>query len=77
MAKKTTNFYGSSIKKGGLHRALDVPEGKKIPVAKLAAARNSKDPHMRKMANFATNAKKFSPPEPKHFRSGGGMASLV
>jgi hypothetical protein len=70
MAKKTTDFYGSSVKKGGLHRALGVPEGQKIPVAKLAAARNSKNTHMRKMANFATNAKGFS-------HKGGGMASLV
>lgn len=39
---------------GGLHRALGVPEGKPIPAAKLAAAKNSENPHIAKMANFAS-----------------------
>lgn len=38
--------------KGRLHRALHVPEGEKIPAAKLAAAKDSKNPHVRHMANF-------------------------
>ena len=38
---------------GGLHRALGVPEDKTIPADKLAAARNSDNPHIAKMANFA------------------------
>lgn len=29
---------GATKNKGGLHRALDVPEGKKIPKAKVKAA---------------------------------------
>lgn len=41
------------LRKGALHRALGVPEGQKIPKAKLAAARKSEDPAIRKMANFA------------------------
>lgn len=38
---------------GALHRALGVPEGQKIPTEKMAQARNSDDPHMRKMAAYA------------------------
>lgn len=41
------------LNKGGLHRALGVPEGEKIPAAKLEAARHSKNPHIQHMANFA------------------------
>lgn len=41
------------LNKGGLHRALDVPEGKPIPADKLASARNSENPHVAKMAQFA------------------------
>lgn len=44
--------------KGMLHRALHVPEGKKIPAAKLAGAERSSDPHMRHMAQFAENVKR-------------------
>ena len=41
------------LKKGGLHRALHVPEGDKIPEEKLEAARNSSNPHIKKMAELA------------------------
>jgi hypothetical protein len=41
------------LKSGGLHRALGVEEGTPIPKEKLAAARNSKNEHVRHMANFA------------------------
>ena len=47
------------LRKGGLHRALGVPEGEKIPAAKLSAARNSKSEHVRHMANFAHAMGKF------------------
>jgi hypothetical protein len=47
------------LNKGGLHRALGVPEGEKIPEAKLSAARNSKNEHVRHMANFAHTMKGF------------------
>jgi hypothetical protein len=43
--------------KGRLHEALGVPQGQKIPAAKLNKAANSKDPHMRQMATYAKNAK--------------------
>lgn len=41
------------LNKGGLHRALGVPEGKDIPAEKLAKAKNSTNPHIAKMAQFA------------------------
>jgi DNA-binding PadR family transcriptional regulator len=47
------------LRKGGLHRALGVAEGEKIPAAKLEAARNSKNAHVRKMANFAHTMKSW------------------
>ncbi len=43
--------------KGLLHKDLGVPEGEKIPAAKLESAKNSKDPAVRKRATFAKNAK--------------------
>ena len=42
--------------KGLLHKKLGVPQGKKIPKAKLAKAAKSKSPALRKEANFAKNA---------------------
>lgn len=50
--------------RGELHRDLKVPQGEPIPVKKLAQARNSEDPAVRKRAIFATNA--------KHFKHTGG-----
>lgn len=48
------------IKRPGLlHKKLGVPQGKKIPAGKLAAAKKSSSPALRKEANFAINAKKF------------------
>lgn len=46
--------------KGKLHSALGVPQGEKIPVSKLEAAKHSKSQAIRKEANFALNARKFS-----------------
>jgi hypothetical protein len=57
MAEKVKNpsLYRSlhHLRKGGLHRALHVPEGEKIPAEKLAAAKHSSNPHIVHMANFA------------------------
>jgi hypothetical protein len=41
------------LRKGGLHRALHIPEGEKIPAERIAAAKNSPNEHVRHMANFA------------------------
>ena len=38
---------------GGLHRALHVPEGEKIPADKMAQAKRSKNPRVRRMAALA------------------------
>ena len=40
---------------GSLHRALGVPAGEKIPASKLAKAKRSKNPALRRKANFAAN----------------------
>jgi hypothetical protein len=44
--------------KGMLHKALGVPQGEKIPEAKLEKAADSSNSHMRHMAQFAKNVKK-------------------
>jgi len=48
---------GFSLHKGALHRALGVAEGKKIPAKKMAQARKSKNPHVRRMAASAAGLK--------------------
>lgn len=45
------------IKKGGLHEALGMKPDTPIKTSKLESLKNSEDPHMRKMANFALNAR--------------------
>lgn len=47
------------LRKGGLHRALGVPESEPIPAAKLEAAKHSKNSHVQHMANFAATMKGF------------------
>ena len=42
---------------GALHRALGVPEGEKIPAKKMAKAKKSTNPHMRKMVALAGTLK--------------------
>lgn len=62
MAKKhDVSLYRAlhHLRKGGLHRALGVPSGEKIPSGKLASARNSNNEHVRKMANFAHTMKSW------------------
>lgn len=43
----------ADMNKGGLHRALGVKPGTDIPADKLAKAKNSDNPHVKKMAEFA------------------------
>jgi hypothetical protein len=62
-SSKGSGKSGINIKKsheGRLHRALGVPEGQPIPASKLAAAKKSSDPAIRKEATFAINAKGFN-----------------
>jgi hypothetical protein len=43
-----------SFKPGGLHQSVGVPQGQKIPAAKMAAAKAGKfGPKAQKQANFA------------------------
>lgn len=62
MAKHNASLYRAMhhLRKGGLHRALGVPQGEKIPADKLASARNSKNSHIQHMANFAHTMGSFS-----------------
>lgn len=62
MAKK--NWIGEATDKmerkgttGSLHRALNVPEGKKIPEAKMASAKKNR-PELAKKIQFAENVRK-------------------
>ncbi len=41
--------------RGLLHEKLGIPEGNKIPLGRLMAAKKSKSPALRKEANFAVN----------------------
>jgi hypothetical protein len=62
MAKKhNVSLYRAmhKLRKGGLHRALHIPEDEKIPAERLASARNSDNPHIARMANFAHTMGKF------------------
>jgi len=46
------------LNKGGLHRALGIPEGQEIPESMLRAC-IKKGGHLAKMAQFALNARGF------------------
>jgi hypothetical protein len=43
--------------KGKLHKALGVAQGSKIPAGKIAKAKKSESPALRKEATFAQNAR--------------------
>jgi hypothetical protein len=47
----------SSLHTGGLHRALGIAEGERIPMAKIEAATHSENAHTRKMATLAKSMK--------------------
>ena len=49
----------TKIRRGGLHKALNVAAGKKIPASKLAKAKNSDNPRIRKMATLADTFRKM------------------
>ena len=54
------NWIAGAIQhKGGLHRALNVPPGEKIPEKKLEKAEHSDNAHVRKMANLAHTLERF------------------
>lgn len=49
-----------SANAGKLRAAAGVKKGRKIPAAKLAVLAKSKNPVLRRRAQFAINAKKFN-----------------
>ncbi len=53
MANKWIQKAIPKSRRGALHRELGVPEGKKIPAKKMAAAAKSKSPKIRKQVNLA------------------------
>lgn len=64
------NWIAGAVKHpGALHRDLGVPQGQKIPAAKLSAAEHSSNPKIRQRAHFAENV--------KHFEGGGKVNSKI
>ena len=60
MAHNTSLYRAMhQLRKGGLHKALHIPEGETIPADRLEAARNNKNEHIAHMANFAHTMKGF------------------
>lgn len=57
MAKKW--IQAMHMKKGALHKELNVPQGKKIPASKLKKAEHSKNPTLKKRAVLAETLKKL------------------
>ena len=47
------------LRKGGLHKALGVPENESIPKSKVEAATHSSNAHVAHMANFAQTMSHF------------------
>lgn len=50
-------IQGMGMKKGALHRSLGVPMDEPIPAEKLAAAKHSTNPTIRRRANLAATLK--------------------
>ncbi len=50
---------GATKNKGALHRSLGVPEGEKIPAAKIAKAAHSDNPTLARRARLAQTLKKL------------------
>jgi hypothetical protein len=59
MAEKKKWIQGAIKHPGALHKSLGVPEGKKIPTAKLKKAEHSKNPTTAKRAHLAETLKKM------------------
>lgn len=60
MASKKGNWIAEATKnKGGLHRALKVPEGKKIPEKKMAKAAKSGSTKVKKEVALAKTLSKL------------------
>jgi hypothetical protein len=54
MSREKRNWMQGAVKKpGALHKSLGVPEGEKIPEAKIEKAMHSRNPTLRKRADLA------------------------
>ena len=60
MAKNQKPIVIKPANKGKLHEELGVPQGKKIPTAKMEAAKAKASPAEKKQIVFAENAKKWN-----------------
>ena len=58
MAKKKW-IQGAIKHPGALHKALDVPQGQKIPLKKLKKAEHSFNPKIARQAHLAATLKSF------------------
>lgn len=59
--KKWIQGAMEGVKPGGLHRALKIPMGQKIPAERIAEAKRSNNPRIRKMASLAQTFAKIRP----------------
>lgn len=61
MAKHNPGLYRAmhNLRKGRLHRYLNVPQGETIPAEKLSKAKNSSNPSIAKAAHFAETMSHF------------------
>lgn len=62
----------ANVKKGGLHKALGVPQGETIPKSKIEKASHSKNAHLKHMAQFAKNVSENQ--DPAEYDQEGEMA---
>lgn len=67
------NWMQGAVKHpGALHRQLGVPQGQPIPAAKLAAAKRSSNPLLRKRANLAQTFKNSAKSRAKQTHKASG-----
>jgi hypothetical protein len=61
MAKHNVSLYRAlhRLRKGGLHKALNVPQDENIPADKVENATHSDNKHVAAMARFAQTLKGF------------------
>ena len=60
MARRKSGINIKKSNQGKLRKAAKTKKGSKIPVSKLRAMKNSKNPKTRKRATFALNARKWN-----------------
>jgi oligoendopeptidase F len=59
-AKRKSGINIKKSNRGKLRKAAGVKKGSKIPVSKLRSMKKSRNPKIRKRANFALNARKWN-----------------